>query len=171
MEPHELFVAHTHREWYDFLSSHAPGGRLYEVNFWARKSQRPLKKFERGEPIFFRLGAPERRIAGYGFFEEFSLLSLGLAWEKFGYRNGAPDRSSFHRMLDRFTPEDMHLPLACLVLVNARFWPQARWISWDEARGYASTGIQLGRTERDPGNVETLLAELRRDAVEPLPSS
>src|SRR6266852_2646524 len=72
-------------------------------------------------------------------------------------------------MLGRFTSEDMTLPLACMVLLDAHFWPDARWILWDETRGYASSGIQLGRTERDPRNVDTLLAELRGDAVEPPP--
>ncbi len=72
-------------------------------------------------------------------------------------------------MLGRFTSEDMTLPLACMVLLDAHFWPDARWILWDETRGYASSGIQLGRTERDPRNVDTLFAELRGDAVEPPP--
>src|SRR6266851_3606990 len=169
MERLEPFVAHTHREWYDFLSTHASAGRLDEVNFWFPRSQRLPKQFRSGEPVFFRLGAPERKIAGYGFFAYFNLLQLGLAWETFGYRNGAPDRSSLYRMLGRFTSEDMTLPLACMVLLDAHFWPDARWILWDETRGYASSGIQLGRTERDPRNVDTLLAELRGDAVEPPP--
>jgi putative restriction endonuclease len=169
MERLELYVAHTHPEWYDFLSSKATAGRLDEVNFWFPKSQRPPKKFEPGEPVFFRLGAPERKIAGYGFFAHFNLLPLDLAWETFRYRNGAPDRSSLYRILGRVTSEDMALPLACMVLLDAHFWADARWIPWDETRGYAGSGIQLGRTDRDPRNVETLLAELRRDAVEPPP--
>ena len=167
MAAEEVYIAHTHREWFDFLSQHATGGRLDEVNFWFPKRQDTPKHFAVGEPVFFRLGAPERRIAGYGFFASFQLLPLELAWESFGFRNGAVDRSSFHRLLRRFAVEDLALPLACMVLLDAHFWPDPRWISWDESRGYAVSGIQVGRTETDPANVELLLAEMRRDAVEP----
>jgi putative restriction endonuclease len=169
MERLEAFVVHTHREWYDFLSSHASAGRLDEVNFWFPRAQRLPKLLRPGEPVFFRLGKPQRKIAGYGFFAYFNLLPLDLAWETFGFRNGAPDRSTLYRMLGRFTSEDIALPLACMVLLDGHFWPEARWIPWDEMRGYASSGIQLGRTERDPRNVETLLAELRRDSADSPP--
>jgi len=167
MEGRELFIAHTHREWFDFLSRHATGGRLDEVNFWFPKRQDPPKRLQTGEPVFFRLGAPERQIAGYGFFASFQRLPLDLAWDSFGIRNGAVDRSSFYRLLGRLTAEQRALPLACMVLLDAHFWSDPRWITWDMSRGYADSGIQVGRTDRDAANVELLLAEIRRDAVEP----
>ncbi len=161
----DLFIAHTHREWFDFLSRHATDGRLDEVNFWFPKQQRAPKRLLSGEPVFFRIGAPERQIAGYGFFASFQLLPLDLAWDSFGYRNGAVDRSTFCRMLGRFTEKERALPLACMILLNAHFWPDRRWLPWGVSRGYADTGIQVGRTERDAGNVDFLLAELGRDAA------
>lgn len=165
----EAYVAHTHREWFDFLSTHARDGRLDEVNFWFPNSPRPPKKFEIAEPVFFRLGAPERKIAGCGFFATFQVVDLGLAWETFGFRNGAPDRSTFYRLLGRRTAEDLRKPVGCMILRDARFWPDHRWIPWGTERGHADTGIQRGRTETDPANVARLFDELRRDDVAPPP--
>jgi putative restriction endonuclease len=166
VESREVFIAHTHREWFDFLSRHTENGRLDEVNFWFPKSQKPPKNFRAGEPIFFRLGAPERKVAGYGFFASFQLLPLSLAWDSFGHRNGAVDRSTFHGILGRITPEQMALPLACMVLLEARFWPDSRWIPWASSRGYAESGVQMGRTDIDPTNLELLFEAMRRDAAE-----
>ena len=169
MERLELFVAHTHHQWYDFLSAQATNGRLDEVNFWFPSAQSPPRTFQPGDPIFFRLGKPDRKIAGYGFFANFKVLPLSLAWETFGGRNGVPDRSSFYRILRRITSEQMALPVGCMVLLDAHFWPDMRWLAWGQERGYPNTGLQRGRTEDDPRNVETLLAELKRDAAEPPP--
>src|SRR5512140_684972 len=165
MEP---YVAHTHREWFDYLSTHVMAGQLDEVNFWFPKSTRPPKQFTPGEPIFFRLGAPERKIAGVGFFATFQVLDLSLAWETFGFRNGAADRSGFYRLIKRLTPEDQRRPLACMILRDAQFWPDHRWIPWEKERGYVD-GIQMGRTEHAPENVARLLDELRRDDLAPPP--
>ena len=161
----ELYVAHTDREWYDTLSTHAQGGTIDEVNFWFPRSQRPAKHFREGDPIFFRLGAPVRKIAGYGFFAFLNVVPVSLAWETFGYRNGANDRGTFYRLLGRTTPEDLALPVQCMVLLDARFWPDARWVPWDEERGYANTGVQMGRTEKDPKNVAVLLDAIRQDGA------
>jgi len=161
------FIAHTHREWFDFLSRHAQGERLDEVNFWFPQARRPPRRFSPGDPIFFRLGAPERKIGGYGFFASFQLLPLDLAWETFGYRNGAPDRSSFFAMLGRFSEEDRAAPVACMLLLDAHFWPERLWLPWRASRGYADTGVQMGRTEDNPDNVRQLLAAIERDNVRP----
>ena len=167
MAGRDVYIAHTHRVWFDFLSRYAQDGRLDEVNFWFPNAQRPPRGFADGDPVFFRLGAPDRKISGYGFFASFQLLPLDLAWETFGYRNGAEDRSSFYALLGRFDAEDLRRPVACMVLLDAHFWPDHRWIPWGPSRGYADTGVQIGRTESDPRNVAELLAEIGRDNVEP----
>lgn len=161
----DLYLAHTDPAWYEALSTHAQAGTIDEVNFWFPRSQRPPKRFAEGEPVFFRLGAPVRKIAGYGFFACVQPLSLSLAWETFGYRNGADDRSSFYRLLGRTAPDDLALPLLCMVLLDAHFWPDQRWIRWDADRGYAPSGVQMGRTEREPANVQILLDAIRRDGA------
>ena len=167
MDDRGPFIAHTHSEWFDFLSRHAEQGRLDEVNFWFPNAQKPPRRFEPGDPVFFRLGAPTRKIAGYGFFASFQLLPLDLAWDCFGFRNGSEDRSSLYRILGRLTPEQQSGPLACMLLLDAHFWPDQRWIPWGVGRGYAETGVQMGRTEPDARNRRELLAEIERDNVEP----
>src|SRR5438105_7536456 len=169
MQGLEPFVAHTDHEWYDFLSTQASGGRLDEVNFWFPKATRPPREFHSGDPVFFRLGAPDRKIAGYAFFAKFMSLPVSLAWETFGVRNGAPDLSSFLRLIRRSTAEDLARPVGCMILLDAHFWPDARWIPWGEERSYAKSGNVRGRTASEPENAAALLAELQRDGVEPPP--
>jgi hypothetical protein len=41
-----------------------------------------------GAPFFFRLGAPHKAIAGYGFFARSESVPVWLAWESFGDLNG-----------------------------------------------------------------------------------
>src|SRR5665647_2609956 len=41
-----------------------------------------------GAPFFFRLGAPHKAIAGYGFFARCERVPVWLAWESFGDLNG-----------------------------------------------------------------------------------
>lgn len=137
MDSAEPFIAHTHADWFDYLSTQAINGRLDEVNFWFPTRQNTPKRFAPGAPVFFRLGKPHRKIVGYGFFASFQLVPLSLAWETFATRNGAPDRSTFYTRLDRMTSERQALPLACMVLLDAHFWPDPRWIPWGRERGYA----------------------------------
>src|SRR3954466_14680221 len=41
MAGRDVYIAHTHRVWFDFLSRYAQDGRLDEVNFWFPNAQRP----------------------------------------------------------------------------------------------------------------------------------
>lgn len=165
MAPTRACIAHTHREWFDFLSRHATGGRLDEVNFW----KPPHWRFSPGEPVFFRLGAPDRRVVGCGFFATRQELTPVLAWETFGFRNGAGDREAFFDLLGRRTPEEQRQSLGCMVLRDVSFWPDHRWIPWGTERGYAPTGNQQGKFDSSPQNVEVLFAELKRYGADPPP--
>lgn len=161
-----FYLAHTDRQWFDTLSRMATFDgrgpvRLDEVNFWARKSTQPLKRFTPGEPVFFRLGAPVRQVVGYGFFaEHLSMATVGLAWRLFGRRNGADTEEQLALMLDRASADARRRPLGCTILREATFWPEKRWIDWDDRRGYAQTGVQRGRFDTHPANVARLEREL-----------
>lgn len=172
MHPPSVFIAHTHREWFDNLSRRAAQEnrgwplRLDEVNFWSPKSASPIKRFSPGEPIFFRLGAPDRAIAGYGFYaEHLDNIDVRLAWRLFGPKNGAETLSDLARILGRSTEEQLRRPLGSMILRDATFWPEPRWIPWGEARGYSRSGIQKGRTDSDPANMALLMDQLRIDSV------
>ncbi len=74
MEP---FLAVTDRRWFEYLSTQAgTEQRVDEVNFWSPSSDRPIKQFRPGCPIFFRLKSPIDAVAGYGFFAHFTVLRL-----------------------------------------------------------------------------------------------
>lgn len=78
---------------YPFIAN--TDGRIDEANFWSPKSTRSIKQMEPGTPFFLRLKHPRSCIAGYGFFAHFDALELDLAWDLFGWRNGAPDKIHF----------------------------------------------------------------------------
>jgi len=166
-----VYVAHTHREWFDFLSTLATPNdassalQLDEVNFWSPRAPLPLKAFALAEPVFFRLGAPTRSIAGYGFFATFQAADVHLAWDLFGTKNGAPTKAHLARLLDRRTPTDLVKPLGCTVLRGAVFWPERRWIPWGPERGYPDSGVQRGKIEKDSDNVELLLRAIEDDGA------
>lgn len=165
------FVAITDRAWFDFLSarSQAAGGPLDEVNFWQPKSQRPVARLAPGTPFFFRLKKPTHKIAGYGFYASFTLLSVDQAWEFFGKLNGDPDQLSFLERIGAYrgrdltnTPPAERRPLGCTLLRDAVFWPEERWIPWGESEGWAPNIVQ-GKREQDPVRASHLLAEIQYD--------
>lgn len=164
------FVANTDRAWFDSLSTRAVDGRVDEVNFWLPKAKQPMKQMAPGEPIFFRLKRPEYRVAGYGFFAHFHVVTVDQAWDLFGWRNGDDARISFLRRLSGYRGEDLSVaanrkkPLGCTVLRDAHFWPAHRWLPWGEAQGWRPNIVQ-GATERDPARAALLLAQIRLDAA------
>ncbi|MCA9526213.1 MAG: HNH endonuclease [Myxococcales bacterium] len=165
------FIANTDRAWFDFLSTRMEGGHVDEVNFWLPNATRPMKQMSPGEPVFFRLKSPDNCIAGHGFFAHFQVVPLEEAWDLFGWRNGEATRSQFLRLIggyrarDTSPAEHRRKPIGCTILREARFWPERRWIRWDESKGWHRNLVQ-GKTERDPARVVELLAQIRLDHAE-----
>ena len=95
MESQNGYIGLTDPDWYAYLSAHP---HVDEVNFWQPHGNRVFRAIKPGEPFFFKLRAPLKAIAGFGFFERFETLPAWLAWECFGEMNGAPD---FESMIDR----------------------------------------------------------------------
>jgi putative restriction endonuclease len=168
----EPFVAVTDLRWLEYLAM--LGGaerRVDEVNFWSPSSDKAIKQFEPGCPVFFRLKRPIDRIAGYGFFAHFTVLRLDQAWDWFGNKNGDPDELSFLRRIGGYRKRDLldrstaHEPLGCTILRDARFWPRERWIPWGEAEGWHRNVVR-GSTVRDPVLASRLLSEIGFDQQE-----
>jgi len=79
------FIANTDFGWFShFLHRAEPPD---EVDFW-QLSPHGFKAIPAGAPFFFRLGAPHKAIAGYGFFARYERVPVWLAWESFGDLNG-----------------------------------------------------------------------------------
>ena len=153
------YVGLTDPDWYAFLSSQSD---LDEVNFWQPHGGRTFGAIARGEPFFFKLRAPSKMVAGFGFFERFESLPAWLAWECFGPRNGA---ATFEEMVDRIArlrggevPPNGDFLIGCVMLTAPVFFgprelvpPPADW---------ARTGIQQGKTyDLTAGEGESLWRE------------
>ena len=141
------YVALTDPDWHSFLRS-VP--RVDEVNFWQPHGGRTFRAVERGGLFFFKLRAPQKAIAGFGFFERFEVMPAWLAWDCFGQMNGAPD---FESMLDRITRlrrDDVRstmggdFQIGCIMISAPVFFPESDWVS--PPVDWARTGIQQGKS-------------------------
>src|SRR5207247_6269501 len=77
-------IAITDFDWYSYLSQQPSWD---EVNFWKPTTTQPFSA-PQFSPFFFKLKAPHRAIAGFGYFAKWSSLPDWLAWECFGEANG-----------------------------------------------------------------------------------
>jgi putative restriction endonuclease len=122
-------VAVTDTGWYDFLSRRA----LQEVNFWTPSDRRRFSAPE-FSPFFFKLKAPHRAIAGFGFFAKWSSLPDWLAWECFGEGNGCESLEALEARLATIRARIGYVasgPVAsigCILLVQPVFFPRDAWI-------------------------------------------
>ncbi len=164
------FIALTDDRWFDFLSTRARDGVVDEVNFWQPKGLVPMKRMEPGEPVFFRGKRRRPYIVGYGFFARYAVIPVELAWETFGWKNGADAPTNFYRNIAGYRGHDVSAPehvgrlLGCNLLRDARFWPETRWIPWGAAEGW-KPNIQKGKVENDATRASVLLRQVKLDAA------
>jgi len=122
------FVAVTDNDWYRHLAA-IPG--LDEVNFWQPSGGRAFRALAPGEPLLFKLHAPEGFIAGGGFFAHHTVLPASLAWEAFGEKNGAGSLEEMRVRIERYrrVPPDPSEDYAvgCIVLAEPFFFPREEW--------------------------------------------
>ena len=131
--PPRFRVAVTDGDWFRFLRSR-PG--LDEVNFWMPGGGRGFRALVPGEPLLFKLHAPDNYIAGGGFFGHFSQLPCSLAWEAFGEKNGASTFAEMRRRLERYRrTETSHqdYEIGCIILLAPFFWEREAWIPAPES--------------------------------------
>jgi putative restriction endonuclease len=124
------YVAVTDRDWFDFLAAQDD---VDEVNFWQPHSWGgEFGVLRRGEPMLFKLKAPNNAIAGGGFFEYYADLPMSLAWDAFGKKNGAASlqavRERIARLRRKSTEWYENFTIGCIVLVEPFFWPEEWWI-------------------------------------------
>ena len=155
------YVGLTDPEWYAFLSAQP---RVDEVNFWQPHGTTVFRALRPGEPFFFKLRAPLKAIAGFGFFERYEALPAWLAWESFGTMNGAAD---FESMVDRIVrlrderesdSHTGHFRIGCIMITAPVFFGRDEWVS--PPADWAATGIQKGKSYAlDSGEGGRLLRE------------
>lgn len=141
------YIGLTDSDWYSFLRDHP---RVDEVNFWQPHGGRAFRALRPGELFFFKLRAPEKAIAGFGFFERFERLPAWLAWDCFGEMNGAPDFESMIDRICRLRGEDARsvrsgdFQIGCVMISAPVFFAADEWV--DPPADWARTGIQQGKT-------------------------
>ena len=138
------YIGLTDPDWYAFLSG-CP--RVDEVNFWQPHGNRVFRALKPEKPFFFKLRAPAKAIAGFGFFQRFEVLPAWLAWECFGVMNGAPDFESMRERLARLRREESPLsgdfPIGCVMVSAPVFFRPGEWVM--PPADWATTGIQQGK--------------------------
>ena len=127
------FVANTDFEWFSYLRTVVPP--VDEVNFWKPGSKTRLSGLDPGEPLFFKLKAPQNAIAGFGYFSLFSILPTRVAWDVYGPANGAATYSEFRAMLTSIrkgfgivTDTRTDFDIGCVLLTNSVFFEPDEWI-------------------------------------------
>jgi putative restriction endonuclease len=122
-------VAVTDFGWHEFLSRRP----LAEVNFWTPSDRRVFSAPE-FSPFLFKLKAPHRAIAGFGYFARWSSLPAWLAWECFGEGNGCATLAELEeRLADireriRYVPTGPTANIGCILLVQPVFFPRDAWV-------------------------------------------
>jgi putative restriction endonuclease len=140
-------VAVTDSGWYEFLAKR----NLAEVNFWTPSDRRRFSAPE-FSPFFFKLKAPHRAIAGFGYFATWSSLPAWLAWECFGEGNGCETLDALEGRLAAIRARIGYVPprpvasIGCILLVQPVFFRRDAWIpqpsDWHD-RTVSSTSYDL----------------------------
>lgn len=124
-----LFIAITDNNWF---SLHASRSGVDEVNFWKPSPTANFKALQVGEPLLFKLHAPDNFIAGGGFFTRFLHLPINLAWDAFREANGVSSLNEMRTRISHYrnvtlTPVD-NPNVGCIILAEPFFWSSEFWI-------------------------------------------
>ena len=165
MESARGYVALTDPDWYRYLASRP---KLDEVNFWQPHSSQAFRALKPGDPFFFKLRAPYRAIAGFGFYQRFERLPAHVAWELFGETNGAPDEKSMVKSIlshrRDLTRGSNDFSIGCIMIAAPVFFERDEWVS--PPSDWAPSGIQKGKTyDVLRGEGQRLLAECMERAT------
>lgn len=140
------YVGLTDPDWYSFLQTRS---KVDEVNFWQPHGERAFRALERGDLFFFKLRAPHKAIAGFGFFQRFESLPAWLAWDCFGEMNGASTFDEMVARICRLRGEDASsnasgdFRIGCIMITAPVFFGPDEHV--DPPSDWAKTGIQQGK--------------------------
>lgn len=162
MDEAKGWIALTDPDWYAYLAAQP---HVDEVNFWQPHGGRAFRVLKRGELFFFKLRAPHKAIAGFGFFERYESLPAWLAWDCFREMNGAPDFDSMIDRIVRLRREEEgrslragDFQIGCIMISAPVFFAQDEWVA--APADWAKTGIQQGKTyQLDSGEGRRILED------------
>lgn len=139
-----LLVAITDSDWFNYLSKLQPD----EVNFWQPSGSGGFHALSPGEPLLFKLHAPNNFIVGGGFFSHYTILPASFAWAAFEQKNGAGTEVEMRRRIERYRriePSASDYSVGCILLQNPFFFSREEWFDvpgWRSSiqrfKGYSS---------------------------------
>ena len=120
----KFYIGVTDNKWWNFLKSNNPD----EVNFW-KPGAKSFRAITPGAPFLFKLHSPYNYIVGGGFFVSYSILSLSLAWECFGVKNGAESLGVVRKLIQNRKRTSEHNPIiGCTILTEPFFFEREEWL-------------------------------------------
>lgn len=123
-----LVVAVTDGDWFEILRRQPD---LPEINFWA-PSAANFRALQPGELFLFKLHAPRNVIVGGGIFAYATTLPCSLAWEAFGFGNGARSAQEMRARIAHYrraAPNDRSdFQIGCRILTQPFFFDEGDWI-------------------------------------------
>jgi putative restriction endonuclease len=140
------YIGVTYPDWFGYLAAQP---RVDEVNFWRPHGDIGFRALKPGDLFFFKLRAPDKAIAGFGFFERWDSLPAWMAWDTFREMNGAPDFETFVDNLLTVRGESKSgdrtgsFKIGCIMLAAPMFFSPKEWVT--PPNDWAHTGIQQGK--------------------------
>ena len=131
----KMYVGITDSDWFKTLKEQ----NCEEVNFWKPGGNTNFRAIEEGSLFLFKLHSPNDYIVGGGLFLKFSILPSSLAWEAFGFTNGATSflelkkRIYKYKRTDRLSDPDPQI--GCIILSTPFFFDEKDWIPVPEGWG------------------------------------
>lgn len=156
---HPGTIAITDYDWYTFLSQRRTWD---EVNFW-KPTTTQLFRAPEFSPFLFKLKAPYRAIAGFGYFARYSTLPEWLAWDCFREANGCASFEEMHARLEKIRAKIKAAPqkglpeIGCIVIVGATFFSRDEWIP--QPRDWAESNLRHTQYDLDIGEGARVWAE------------
>jgi putative restriction endonuclease len=124
----KAFVGVTDGDWHELLAARTG---LDEVNFWQPGGNRRFSALSPGELFLFKLHR-SRFIVGGGVFTHSTLLPVSLAWEAFGFGNGATSLLEMRARIEKYRhePAKPHedYTIGCILLGQPFFLAREAWI-------------------------------------------
>jgi len=124
----KFYTGVTDTDWYSFLRKILPD----EVNFWQPGGRTSFKVLTQGAPFLFKLKSPDNAIGGLGFFVSHTFLPLSVAWDIFGFKNGAENYSQLLKKILSLRTDYSSVKtdpvIGCIVLTNPVFFDDQDWI-------------------------------------------
>ena len=113
-----------------------------EVNFWQPGATRPCR-IDPGTPFVFKLRGRDV-IAGVGFFMQFTILPIFLAWDAFGRKNGTFTLKELRDAIGALRPNPVSVgdKIGCNILTQPCLFEEHDWIP---VRSIWRPGIRRGR--------------------------